>query len=160
MTEPQKVTLPVVSKNIALKITIDADRDRVWQALVEEIGVWWRKEFHVYENSRLILEARPGGRLYEDVGGGAGGLWFTVMNILPPTTLELCGHLAPQWGGPATSIVRLTLEEQAGKTVLHVTDALFGCLRENAEQQIGDGWQMLFGDGLKAHVETGTATLV
>lgn len=143
----------VTSKQIELKIEINAQRERVWQAIVEEIGQWWRKDFFVYENAKLILEPYPGGRLYEDAGNGAGGLWFTVMNISPPTMLEFYGHLAPQWGGPATTIVRLTLKESGDITTLHVSDALFGCLTENTEKQVSEGWRMLFGEGLKQYVE-------
>lgn len=156
-TDPKNLPA-VTAKQIALEITIDANRERVWQALTEEPHRWWRKDFYVYENARLILEPWPGGRLFEDAGNGAGGLWFTIINILPPAMLEFYGHLAPQWGGPATSIVRLSLEERDGKTVLHIADALFGCLRDSAEQQISEGWQMLFGDGLKPYVESKRTT--
>ena len=51
---------PASSTQIELKIDIQASKQRVWQAIVEEIGLWWRKDFYVYENAKLVLEAYPG----------------------------------------------------------------------------------------------------
>jgi DNA-binding transcriptional ArsR family regulator/uncharacterized protein YndB with AHSA1/START domain len=151
MSAPKEVS----TKHIELELVIQAPRERVWQAIVKEIGKWWRKDFYVHENARFVLEANPGGRLYEDAGNGAGGLWGSIMNIAPPKWLQWVGHLAPQYGGPATSIVDLRLEEFEGATKLYLTDALFGRLQEEAQKQIYEGWRLLFEEGLKTFVERG-----
>lgn len=148
----------VSTKRIELELVIQAPRERVWQAIVKEIGKWWRQDFYVHENARFVLEAHPGGRLYEDAGNGAGGLWGSIMNIAPPAWLQWVGHLAPQYGGPAISIVDLRLEESKGATRLHLTDALFGCLQEEAQKQIQEGWRLLFEEGLKPFVERSKKT--
>ncbi|MCA9740201.1 MAG: SRPBCC domain-containing protein [Deferribacteres bacterium] len=153
--------LPAVNaKRILVNISIQANCERVWQALISEIHQWWPKDFFVYQNAKIKLEPWPGGRLYEDSGTGAGGLWYTVMNILPPAVLELAGHLAPQWGGPATSIVRFTLSESNGKTEVEIDDALFGCLKPDAEKQISEGWRLLIEAGLKQHIESNPAATI
>lgn len=154
MSEEQSLT-QVSSTQIELKVKIQATKDRVWQAMIEEIGSWWRKDFYVYENAKLVFEAYLGGRLYEDAGKNSGGIWYTVMNIVPPDQVQLVGHLAPQYGGPATSILQLTLEEANGWTTLHISDALFGRLGEQIQSQVAEGWKLLFEEGLKTYVEGG-----
>jgi len=72
---------------------------------------------------------------------------------VPGTSLHLVGHIAPDWGGPATSILRLSLHEKGSGTVLRVRDALFGRVDEKSAASQRDGWRQLFGDGLKRHVE-------
>ncbi len=74
---------------VEVEVTIGAPRERVWRALVEETGQWWPSDFYVGQSPRgFILEARPGGRVYEDWGNEAGALWYTVLVVEPPAVLE------------------------------------------------------------------------
>ena len=41
----------------------------------------------------MVLEPRPGGRWYRDLGNNSGHLWGHVQVIKPPTLLEICGPL-------------------------------------------------------------------
>ncbi len=112
------------------------------------------RDFYVGQAPKgFILEARPGGRVYEDWGNDAGALWYTVLVVEPPTVLELAGHLTPSFGGPATTTARLTLTEQGGATVVKVEDAIFGRVDEHTVPRLREGWRALMGRGLKAHVE-------
>lgn len=137
-----------------LEVAIDADRERVWRALTEETDAWWLPDFHmVAADSVVELEACAGGGLVEHRPGGGSLLWYTVQMCAPGETLHLVGHLAPAWGGPATTMLELTLEERDGGTVLRVRDALFGHVTDDTARSLADGWRQLFGDGLKAHAE-------
>ena len=139
---------------VEVEVTISAPRERVWKALVEETGQWWPKDFYVgREPKGFLIEARPGGRVYEDWGNEAGALWYTVLVVEPPEVLELAGHLTPSFGGPATTTVRLTLREEAGATVVKIEDALFGRVDEHTVPRVREGWRALIGKGLKSHVE-------
>ena len=94
---------------------------------MDEIGLWWPKEFFAQPGSqRIVLEPRAGGRLYEESDDGAQLLWSTVVLIAPPRTLELAGHLVPSFGGPATDMIRLTLEASPRGTTLRLSEVLFG----------------------------------
>ncbi|HYO71852.1 MAG TPA: SRPBCC domain-containing protein [Archangium sp.] len=143
---------------VEVEVEISAPRERVWRALVEETGQWWPKDFYVgREPKGFVIEARPGGRVYEDRGGDAGALWYTVLVVEPPAVLELAGHLTPSFGGPATTTARLTLKEQGGATVVRVEDAVFGRVDENTSPRLREGWRTLMGSGgLKAYVEKQT----
>jgi uncharacterized protein YndB with AHSA1/START domain len=139
-----------------VEVTVGAPRERVWKALVEETGQWWPREFYVgREPKGFVIEARPGGRVYEDWGNEAGALWYTVLVVEPPAVLELAGHLTPAFGGPATTTARLTLKAEGERTVVRVEDALFGRVDEHTVPRLREGWRALLGSGgLKSYVET------
>jgi len=143
---------------VEVEVTISAPRERVWKALVEETGQWWPKDFYVGQEPKgFIIEARPGGRVYEDWGNEAGALWYTVLVVEPPAVLELAGHLTPAFGGPATTTARLTLKEEGDATVVRVEDAVFGRVDENTSPRLREGWRALMGSGgLKGYVEKQT----
>ncbi len=137
------------------EIAIAAAPERVWQALVEETGRWWPKDFYAGANARdFILEPRLGGRMYEDWGNGAGATWYTVIEIAPPRSLGLAGHYPPIFGGPSTSILRLEVVPAEGGAVLRLSDSEFRPVTENTSSSLDEGWRTLFG-ALKEYVEQG-----
>jgi len=147
-------TKPAKCVQSELEIAIEAPVGRVWRALVEEIDAWWLPDFRVVgEGSVLSLDARAGGGLVERLEGGGSLLWYTVQMCVPETSLHLVGHLAPEWGGPAISMLELALEGSGGHTRLRVRDALFGNVNESTGGSQCEGWQALFGRGLREHVE-------
>ena len=74
---------------------------------------------------------------------------------VPEQSLHLVGFMAPEWGGPATTMLELSLEETDSGTVLVVRDALFGQVTESAAKSLEEGWGRLFGEGLKQHAQRG-----
>jgi hypothetical protein len=92
-----------------------------------------------------------GGKMYEDLGKGAGFVWYTVTGIDPLNKINLVGYMTPAFGGPATTMLELSLEEKGKNTVLHVRDATLGPISNSEEKEAG--WKMLFEEGLKEYVE-------
>lgn len=141
---------------IDLEFPIAAPRERVWQALVAEMGQWWRQDFYMGSPVQpMVFEARPGGRLYEDWGNGGGLLWYTVLALEPPGALDMVGHLTPAFGGPASSMLRLCLKDTGATTLLQLSDSVFGRVSEDSAARLREGWQLLFGEGLTPYVEHG-----
>jgi uncharacterized protein YndB with AHSA1/START domain len=141
-----------------LKIEIKASCERVWQALIEEINAWWLPDFHmVGEGSVVSLDARAGGGLVEYREGSGSLLWYTVQWCRPEQyEIYLVGHLTSDWGGPATSSLKLELQEsRPGRCVLRVADAHFGHVDTANIKSLQEGWTRLFTDGLKKFVEEG-----
>ena len=64
----------------------------------------------VPQTKGFVIEPRLGGHAYEDCGGGAGQIWYIVVGIQPPHSIMLLGLLTPAFGGPAQTILQLTLE--------------------------------------------------
>lgn len=142
-----------------LQISIAAPRAVVWRVLTEEVDGWWLPDFRmVGAGSTVTLEARAGGQLLEARPDGASLLWYTVAMCTPGESLQLVGHLCPPFGGPATSMLALALEERDGASLLTVTDSLVGHVSESTASCQLEGWQALFGGGLKPHAEARAAS--
>lgn len=142
------------SFQIELEVPIQAPIAFVWDCLIHDIHLWWRKDFYTSsKTTSFILEPFVGGRMYEDYGNKNGLLWGNVLVIDAPHTLELKGHLTPQWGGPAITFMKLTFKEDQGSTVLHLSDTTFGQVTENSKKQLEEGWKMIYADAFKGYVE-------
>ena len=71
--------------------------------------------------------------------------------------IYLIGHVAPEWGGPATSSLQLALTSDASdQCVLKIVDARHGASVEDQVESYKAGWTNLFTDGSKKFVETGS----
>ena len=140
--------------SIHLEIPIKAKIEHVWKSLVDETGLWWRKDFYTSPKTKnFIIEAKVGGRMYEDYGNNEGLLWANVLILDSPNVLELKGHLTPEFGGPAMSFLRLTLNESDGITILTIAETMFGAVSEKTKQDQTDGWKLLFEETFKGYVE-------
>lgn len=137
-----------------LEIELRASPARVWKALVEETTHWWRADYYTNPATRaFVLEAKVGGRVYEDCGDGAGLLWYTVVGIDPVKSLRLVGNLFPEYGGPANSMLTLTLEAKGKATVLKLVDHVYGRLGAGCGASLEEGWKRLFEVAFKEYVE-------
>ena len=137
-----------------LEIPIQASVDKVWAALVDETNAWWLPDFHmVGEDSVVSFDAQAGGQLIERSANGGSLLWYTVQMCVPKQSVHMVGHMAPQYGGPGISMLELALEDNDGGTLFTVRDAMFGSVTEATAKTMSEGWELLFGDGLRAFVE-------
>jgi uncharacterized protein YndB with AHSA1/START domain len=136
-----------------LTLEIAKPHAAVWQAFTDEIHSWWPKDFFATETpQRMVFEVKPGGRLYEDAGDGNGLVWYHVIALDAPHSISLAGFVAPPFGGPATSLLRVMFSAQGkSATVMEVTDSTFGCLGDLATT--AEGWRQLFENGFKTWIE-------
>lgn len=154
MTNQSATLSPAHVTDIALEVEIAATPQAVWQALTDDIGRWWPGSFYCGSGSgetppRFLLEARPGGRMWEDHGGGDGLLWANVINVRHGATLELAGT---SWG-PCTSLFRFELSASDDGTKLRFTESMFGRVDEAGAASKDKGWRFLFDGCLRAHLE-------
>lgn len=89
----------------------------------------------------MILETRPGGRWYRDLGGDNGHLWGFVQSIKRPTLLEIWGPLFISTATANNLIYRLT--ETGEGTSISFTHTLLGVVPEDFEEKMPLGWQAL-----------------
>ena len=113
-----------------------------------------RDDFHMAgPDSVITFEPRAGGQLLETRGEDS-LLWCSVHMILnSQRTVYLVGNLAPDWGGPSTSCLKIQVEETADGCVLKAHDSHFGHVDDTNIKNMEEGWMALFSDGLKKHVE-------
>ena len=139
-----------------LEIEIDAPPPRVWMSLTEELPMWWLPDFHILgADSVVSFDAQAGGHLIERTPDGSSLLWFTVHWIQPEAfTVGFFGHVGPDWGGPRTSMLKFAVETRGEGSVVKVSDATYGSVDDATLASLKSGWQTLFTDGLKKHVES------
>lgn len=141
--------------NISLEIPIMAKIDIVWHCLLQDVNLWWRKDFYTSSRTKeFIIEPKVGGRMYEDYGNNEGLLWAEVIVIDSPNVIEFKGHLSPQFGGPAMSFMKLSLQENGETTILSLSDTVFGDVNDNTKKELSSGWKMLYEDTFKKYVES------
>lgn len=139
---------------VRLTYKIEAPLARVWKVITEEAGSWWDSDFAALPGSGGVkLEARLGGRLYEETPDGKALEWARVIAVNPPVSIDFQGIMTPSFGGPTITTVQLSLAEVEGGTELTMTDGLIGRVTDEGLAQMGIGWDFLFGTKLKAYAE-------
>ncbi len=151
---------PAVVQQILMEITIDAPRERVWKALVEETGAWWHKDFYTGRDPvGFHMQPKLGGWIFEDWGGGEGAIWGTVIGVRAPEMLQAVGDSGPDYGGPNRGMMSWDLTpsgDDDAATVVRFRHALHGSVAPGTVDSLDGGWRLLFETCLKAYVETGT----
>ncbi len=139
-----------------LEIEIAAPRERVWEAVANEINAWWPEDFRMLgEGAAVELDVAPGGKGLVETGPDGSTLhWYAVQSYQPAQfTMYMVGNIAPDFGGPTTSNMKLTLEPSPSGCVLKVSDAHHGRANEATLQSLKGGWKQVFGESLKGFVE-------
>ncbi|MEA3045064.1 MAG: hypothetical protein QOH47_2902 [Sphingomonadales bacterium] len=140
--------------DVALEWPVAASVQKVWDALFGAPGSWWPAEHRLFgPDSAMSFEPRLGAALREEKGG-QGLVWYSVIAIDPLRSVDLIGHLAARFGGPATSMLHIELAPAAedGTTLLKLTDSVFGRIGPALHASLGEGWQAIVGEGLVRHV--------
>jgi len=89
----------------------------------------------------MILEARPGGRWYRDLGGDNGHLWGFVQSIKRPSLLEMWGPLFMSTATTSNLMYRLT--EADGGTLISFKHTLVGPVPDDFRQHMAPGWEAI-----------------
>jgi len=112
-TSPVVGSVSNVSANgflVTLDVTVAAPRDRVYRALVGDVGAWWSSDHTFSGDSRnLSIDARPGGCFCERLPGGGGGEHQRVVFVRPGEMLRLSGALGPLQSSAVTGTMTWTL---------------------------------------------------
>lgn len=147
-------TLETRAITYELEVPINAPIEIVWRSLTEQTDGWWLPDFRmVGPTSKVNFDARAGGKLIETTDEGGSLLWYTVLMCVPNQSIDLVGYVTANYGGPATTMLRIALQEKDGGTLLVVSDAIVGHVKEDSVACLESGWMQLFRDGLKVHAE-------
>ncbi len=90
----------------------------------------------------MVLEARPGGRWYRDLGDNNGHCWGHVQAIRQPTLLEISGPLMMSFA--VASNVQYRLKADGNDTVITMRHTALGMFPDGYRDALGQGWQGIF----------------
>lgn len=143
---------------VAMDWTVFAFPQTVWQVLTSQIGDWWPVEHRAGPaGAAMTLDPVPGGSLAERTTDGAGIEWYRVIAVEPLKSIDLAGQLASRYGGPATSLLHISLDTGAedGAVIIRLTDSVFGRVGPSLRASLTSGWEAIIGQGLIARIQSG-----
>ncbi len=137
---------------------IDASREEVWNAAIEDIGVWWSSNHTISgDASRLSITAVPQGCFCEEFGAGAGVVHMTVTMVNPAVVIRLTGGLGPLGLMGVAGNMTWEFEDVEGGTKVKFTYVVGG-YRPGGLDTIAEPVDNVIGEALarlQAHIETG-----
>ena len=124
---------------ITEEILVHASIDTTFDSLLVQLGR--QNETPDGKPLPMILEPRPGGRWYRDLGGDNGHLWGLVQSIKRPALLEIWGPLFISTAATSNLIYRLS--ESDGVTRIDFRHTLVGPVPDEFRQHMAPGWNAL-----------------
>jgi DNA-binding transcriptional ArsR family regulator len=137
--------------DVALEWVVRASVQRTWEALFQHPERWWPAAHRAGgEGAVMTFEPRIGAQLREERPDGGGLIWYTIIALDPLRSVDMVGHLAARYGGPAESLLNLELVpgNADGTTLLKLTDSVFGRIGPDMRTSLESGWQAIVGMGL------------
>ena len=134
-------TVAPVSETFTIteEILVRAALDKTFASLIANMGRL--NETPDGKPLPMVLESRPGGRWYRELGGDNGHLWGFVQSIKRPVLLEIWGPLFMSTAATSNLLYRLT--EVEGGTQITFTHTLVGPFPEDHRLRLGSGWAAL-----------------
>jgi hypothetical protein len=124
---------------IAEDIHVQASLEATFASLITQLGR--QNETPDGKPLPMILEPKPGGRWYRDLGGDNGHLWGFVQSIKRPVLLEIWGPLFISTGATSNLIYRLS--EVDGGTLIAFKHSLVGPVPDDFRQHMAPGWSAI-----------------
>jgi hypothetical protein len=132
-------TLDNLTLDLTEEIHVRASLDATFEALLEQMGPGNTGVGGV--PMPMVLEARPGGRWYRDLGDDNGHFWGHVQAIKRPTLLEVTGPLF--MSVPVVSNIQYRLKEVDGGTLISFRHSALGFIPDDFKQGLTKGWAPL-----------------
>jgi len=120
-------------------IRVEASIETTFNSLIVQLGR--QNETPDGKPLPMVLEARPGGRWYRDLGGDNGHLWGFVQSIKRPALLEIWGPLFLSTG--TTSNLMYRLSDADGGTRIAFTHTLVGPVPDEFRTHMAPGWEAI-----------------
>jgi hypothetical protein len=124
---------------IVKEIFVEAPIETTFRSLLQRLGP--DNEGQPGVPMPMVLEPRPGGRWFRDLGDDNGHFGGHVQAIKRPTLVELCGPLF--MSNAAVSNLQYRLTAVDGGTRLTLRHTAFGMIAEEHRDGLQSGWSAL-----------------
>jgi uncharacterized protein YndB with AHSA1/START domain len=125
--------------NLTDEIYVRASLEATFDALLDQMGP--ANETPDGKPLPMVVEARPGGRWFRDLGDDNGHFWGHVQAIKRPTLLEITGPLFIS--SPVVSNVQYRLQERDGGTLITFRHSALGFMPDQYREGLTRGWTPL-----------------
>lgn len=122
---------------ITEEIYVNAPIETTFASLLEQLGP--DNQTPDGKSLSMVLEAKPGGRWYRNLGGDNGHLWGLVQSIKRPALLEMWGPLFLSTGASNNMIYRLA--EVDGGTLITFKHTVVGPVPDEFAERAPMGWK-------------------
>ena len=139
----RSAALPRGVREARVEVEVPLVPAAAWRLFTAGIARWWPKGFGTREDSRMVLDARPGGGMGESFGRGAGLEWYRVAGVEPGRWLLLFGDVSVDHGGPARTHLVITFEEEGAGTRVLLREVLFAGGSAALRRNLQEGWESL-----------------
>lgn len=140
------------------EVSIEASRQEVWTAAIEDIGAWWSSEHTISgDASRLSVTPVLQGCFCESFGADDGVVHLTVTMVNPTVVMRLTGGLGPLGLMGVNGNMTWEFEDDEHGTRVRFTYAVGGYHPEGLDAMAGPV-DSVIGEALarlKAYIETG-----
>ena len=147
----------VAHMDFTTDLTIEAEPQRVWNAITHGIGAWWGRPYLESEAVALELETKVGGRFWErwshDPHSHEGALLGTVVAIRHPRLIRMQGSFG-MGEKLVNGLVTFEISKDEGGSFLHFTHKAIGDFDDVVKNEYARGWHDLLGR-LKFYLEEG-----
>lgn len=159
-------TQPLAADAVATEVTVKAPIERAFDVFTNRMDTWWPAAHHLVEGEleRMVVETRPGGRIYDVATNGNECCWAHVLAYEPPERFVFSWDIGLDW----------TLEPDAAKrSEVHVSFIADGpdrtrvVLEHRELHRHGDGWERMrdsvgsddgWGIGMRAFAQAASTT--
>ena len=131
--------LESLSLDITQEIHVRSSLEATFKALLEEMGP--ANQGRDAAPMPMVLEARPGGRWFRDLGDGNGHLWGHVQAIKQPTLLEISGPLMMSFA--AANNVQYRLTPKDGGTLITLHHTALGLFPDGYRDELSKGFPLV-----------------
>ncbi len=122
--------------NVTQETRVHAPIEDTFAALLEELGP--HNVGMADAPMPMVLEARPGGRWFRDLGNDNGHCWGTVQAIRSPNLLEISGPLMMSFA--VSSNVQFRLLVEGDDTIITMRHTALGLFPEGFRENLTLGW--------------------
>ena len=126
-----------LSMDLTQTISVQASAEATFDALIRRLTTESASENN--QPMPMVLEQRPGGRWYRDLGGQQGHLWGFVQVIKPPTLLEIHGPMFMSYAVAGHLQLRVIPADDGG-VELSLRHRVLGILDERHREGLTHGW--------------------
>ncbi len=125
--------------DVSQETRVRASIEDTFAALLEELGPYNRGMGDV--PMPMVLEARPGGRWFRDLGHDNGHCWGMVQAIRRPALLEISGPLMMSFA--VASNVQYRLRVEGDETIMTLRHTALGLFPDGYRDALTQGWSLI-----------------